>query len=519
MRRTNVRAGAVLAAAVLSLAGCTGSSGAHGATATATGSTSGTSAGRAGEVGGFDVTAENRKPGTTAWNIPQADQASDTELAGFVDHDSVLPGTKLALRVTTTYPTFTVAAYRMGWYGGKGGRLVWSGPGLPRIQQPAPIVKPGNEVDASNWTPSTTIDTRGWPPGLYLLKLSGGGKAKWIPLVVRSSSLAGKLAIVYATPTYEAYNAWGGWSLYTGPHGTRATHVSFNRPYDKSGARLVTAGERQVTALAEKEGLPTAYVSQADISDDPGLVRGARGLVSLGHDEYWTTQMRSAWESARDHGTNLAFLGANALYWRIRIEGRTIVGYKWSAGSDPVQGAQTTAQWRQAPHPDPENSLTGQLYECFPAHGALKVSDPSFFLFNGTGAKSGSTYNGLVGVEIDRAYPIAGTPADLQVVAHSPVQCGSVGPTYSDMTYYTAPSGAGVFASGSMNWAVGLLGPNPNRSYQIDQAASAFSATVTGNLLRAMAAGPMGKTHPSQSNLAGLHESASTSTGTGGPIG
>ena len=506
----------VMVLASLTVAGCSGSGRSPGPTTRPTsGPTSGSSSATA---HGFDVVAENRKPGTTDWNIPAKSQASDTELAGFVDHDSVLPGTPLQLRVTTTQPTFSVAAYRMGWYGGQGGRLVWTGPQLPRIAQPQPLVKPGNEVDASNWKPSTTISTTGWPPGLYLIKLSAAGKAKWIPLVVRSQSLAGRLAIVYATPTYQAYNAWGGWSLYTGPKSTRATHVSFDRPYDKSGARLVTAGERQLTALAEKNGLPTAYASQVDVDRSPALVKGARGLVSLGHDEYWTTNMRSAWESARDGGTNLAFLGANASYWRIRIEGRTIVGYKGDAASDPVQGPQTTARWRQAPSPRPENSLTGQLYECFPARGPLVVIDPSFFLFAGTGASKGAAYNGLVGVEVDRAYPMAGTPATLHVAAHSPVQCGKIGKTYSDVTYYTTASGAGVFASGSMSWAVGLLGPNLNREYGIDQRASDFAAKVTTNLVRAMSAGPMGTSHPAVPNLAGLNAPASTSTGSGGAV-
>ena len=194
---------------------------------------------------GFDVRAENAKPGTRAWQIGADEQADDTQLAGFVDHDSIAPGTKLTLKATTQASRFDITAYRMGWYGGAQGREVAKRTNIAAISQPKPQVKAGNEVDASNWKPNATLDTAGWAPGLYLLKLTadvgGKPKAKWIPLVVRSTSLKGKLGIVYATPTYQAYNEWGGWSLYHGPNGSRATHVSFDRPYDRSGARLVTA--------------------------------------------------------------------------------------------------------------------------------------------------------------------------------------------------------------------------------------------------------------------------------------
>ena len=191
------------------------------------------------------------------------------------------------------------------------------------------------------------------------------------------------------------------------------------------------------------------------------------------------------------------------------------MGYKAEHSDDPVQGPTTTAMWRSAPNPRPENAFVGQLYEAFPAHGAVKVTAPQFFLFRGTGATAGATYPGLLGTEIDRAYPVTGTPKNLQVVAHSPVE-GPSGPTFGDMTYYTNDAGAGVFSTGSMSWAVGVLGPSAG--YGIDARSSAFATRVTANLLHAMARGPMGRTHPAVGNLAGLHASSDTGTGTGGPV-
>ena len=89
--------------------------------------------------------------------------------------------------------------------------------------------------------------------------------------------------------------------------------------------------------------------------------------------------------------------------------------------------------------------------------------------------------------------------------------------TYSDETYYSTSSGAGVFAVGSMLWNKAVAGTNDK--YGIDARSVAFARTVTRNLFSAMAAGPMGWRHPARGNLAALHVPSRTSTGTGGPIG
>ena len=73
------------------------------------------------------------------------------------------------------------------------------------------------------------------------------------------------------------------------------------------------------------------------------MLAGAHGYVSLGHDEYWTPAMRRAVSDARDAGTNLAFLGANTMYWRIRLNeratgpARVVVGYRDDAHLDPLR--------------------------------------------------------------------------------------------------------------------------------------------------------------------------------------
>jgi len=470
--------------------------------------------------------AENAKPGTTAWRLPANRLAGPLELAGYADHVSVRSGQPFRLYVTSTAGAFTVRAFRLGWYGGTGGRLLWTSATVPGRPQPAPTVGPDRMV-STTWQPSLTVPTMGWPAGAYLLLLTAAnGKEKYVPITVRSDSTRGAVVIVDAVNTYQAYNAWGGYSLYHGPHdsfATRSYRVTFDRPYDREGAHFLVQSELPLIQLAERSGVPLAYLTSVDLATDPGALTGARGMVSAGHDEYWTLAMRAAVTKARDAGTNVAFLGANAVYWRVRYEPsrlgpqRIVAGYK-DAGADPVKNRpDTTVKWRSSPYSKTENSLTGMLYECFPAEGSLVVRDPGFFLYAGTGAVRGSSYPGLVATEVDRAYPIAGTPATLQVVAHTPVTCGPGRHTFSDVTYYTVPSGAGVFTTGSMQWVPALHGPDSKHSLRAP--AVAFARTVTLNLLRAMAAGPLGRTHPARPNLATLGASPSTSTGTGGQVG
>lgn len=465
------------------------------------------------------IVQENARKGSTAWRL--GSKAPDAVLTGYADAVSVTPGTKVTLKVRAT-TAYTVTAFRIGWYAGTGGRLVYTSPSQPAMAQPKPTTNSLLTVSAAAWKPSLTVDTTGWTPGSYLLKLATStGAGHYVPLTVRTADNAGRLVLLAATSTYQAYNTWGGYSLYKGPTPSdpRASVVSYDRPYDQDGARFALGYEGPIVREAERLGLNLGYATSLDLDQrGAATLAGADGVVSPGHDEYWSVPMRTAVENARDAGTNLAFLGANAVYWRVRFEasGRRMVGYKFDARTaDPVKGATNTGMWRWYRS---EASLTGQQYECFPARGAFVVADPSFFLFAGAGASKGSSYPGLVGVEIDRAYPAGTSPASTQVVGHSPVQCAAVGKTFSDMTYYTTTSGAGVVDVGTMNWRSGVSHASAV-PVGLTPASVKFATAVTDNLLTAMAAGPMGKSHPSRPNLASIKPAASTSTGTGGSDG
>ncbi|HMT32481.1 MAG TPA: hypothetical protein PKA99_07615 [Dermatophilaceae bacterium] len=457
--------------------------------------------------------AENAQPGSASWQV--ASVAEIDQLAGYTDVASIAAGDSFRLMARSALGKVTVTAYRMGWYAGAGARQVWQSDPLDAPTQPPPSVERinGSPLVSAGWKPLLTVPSQEWPAGSYLLVLQGGGKGRYVPMTIRPASLAGALVVVNPTATWEAYNTWGAGSLYEGGGGADVpSRVSFDRPNTDNASHFLLDALPYLQR-AEKLGMPAAYVTSADL-ELPGVLAGTAGVASVGHDEYWTVPMRRAVEAARDAGSNLAFLGGNAMFWRVRFErqGRVLVGFKARAAQDPVRGATTTAKWREDPTPDPENSVLGLLYECYPASGAFTIYTPDFFLYAGTGVTRDTSFPGLVGVESDRAYPIAGTPDSLQVVAHSTITCGSGRTTTHDAVYYTASSGAGVFSIGTIQWANAVGGT------AVNAAGVAFARQVTDTLFQAMVAGPMGRAHPSVPNLASIKANPATSTGTGGPL-
>jgi N,N-dimethylformamidase beta subunit-like protein len=455
--------------------------------------------------------AENRAPGTWHWRLTNTGAPGAIE--GYTNRVSVLPGQPFTLYVSTTAASFRVRAFRMGWYHRARARQVWRSATVPGRTQPGPRIAAATRMVTAPWKPSLTVPTKGWPPGAYLLRLdAAGGAQRYVPVTVRSPVTKGKVVLLLTVTTWQAYNLWGGYSLYDGPGGYagRSYAVSFDRPYAGSGADQFLYFDQPAIALAERTaGLPLAYETDVDADQHPALLRDARAVISLGHDEYYSARMRSAMLAARDAGTNLAFLGANAMYRHIRFASsplgpdRTEICYK-DAGLDPVRHrdpAATTQNWRDPPDPRPESAITGVFYECNPVSAPYVVYDPRNWIFAGTRVRKGTSFPGLAGPEYDRVNPAVPFPKPLEVLAHSPLTCDGTR-SYADSAYYTVPSGAGVFASGTMRWVCGMRGPACGHG--VGRAARAFVDSATVNLLRAFAAGPAGRTHPAHSNLASV---------------
>jgi hypothetical protein len=455
------------------------------------------------------VVNENAKPGTTRWRIPPG---APRDIQGYADHVSAVIGARVKLYVDTTAPSFHAVAFRLGYYQGLGGRRIWRSHEHDGIVQTSATTDATTNMIETDWARSMTFRiTKAWVQGSYLLKLvsSTGGQA-YIPFVVRNDRSTAALVIQHQVFTWQAYNNWGGASLYRGTDGTFATRsraVSFDRPYAGRGAAAMIRA-LPLISLVEQDGTDVTYSTDLDLERRPSLLLQHRALVTLNHDEYWSTGMRDAVESARSAGVNFVNLGANAIFRHIRLEDsplgadRRVICYKVRA-EDPLNGvddAEVTVNWREPPLRDPESAVLGSMYACDRArHVDLVVTDPSAWVFAGTGLQAGDVIGGAIDQEYDRIFVGAPTPASTEVLAHSPVPChGS--PSWADATYYTASSGAGTVNLATLGWLQTLAcGPPAQDAWCADSAVA-----ITRTVLTEAAKGPLGVAHPAAPNTAEL---------------
>jgi hypothetical protein len=464
---------------------------------------------------------ENSRPGSTGW--AHVGTSYQGQLEGFADRVSATHGDRVTLYVNTAEPGAHVEIYRMGWYGGDGGRLVSTTPRFKGQRQPAPETTAGVNTVECHWQPSVSFEVeQSWMPGNYLLRLvADDGIAEWVPLTVRDDTSTAAVVMQNSVTTWQAYNLWGGYSLYYGqsPGGgqsfaDRARVVSFDRPYTyhwAAGSADWLGNEFPFLMLAERHGLDLAYWTDVDLHQHPERLAKHRALVSLGHDEYWSMAMRQGAQSALAAGVNLAFLGANACYRHIRLEdsplgpGRREVCYK-DGSEDPLNGSDpsdSTWNWALGPDPRPESELIGDMYQSYEGSGAMVVADASSWLLRGTGLPDGARISSVVGSEFDGYAPALPGPRDVSLVCHSPTNSAS-GHGFSDMTWYTVPKGGGVFASGTASF-VGKLWDNPGTlpTGFAPRAVAGVTAPlekITLNLLAVIGEGPASRSFPSTAN-------------------
>lgn len=475
------------------------------------------------------LAAENALSGTSGWKITTP--AHNGEISGYADITSVPAGQAFSLFVSTTGTSFHVEAYRMGYYHGTGGRLLWTSPETTAVAQPRATVAPTLNLVEAGWQPSLRVTTTGWPEGTYLLKLvANTGKEQYVPITLRNDASTAAYVIINAVTTWQAYNLWGGYDLYEGKNGNgsdfahRARSVSFDRPIlfgDGTGDYLGL--EYPAVSLAESLGLDVTYLTDVDLNARPAQLLQHRAVFTMGHDEYYSRAIRDALEAARDHGVNLAFLGANSVFRHIRFDSsplgpdRRIIDYK-SAREDPLYGfnnAEVTVSWRDPPNNNPESQLIGNFYQCNPARADMVIVDPSNWLFAGTNAVEGQHLPKVIGSEYDRYEPNVPGPANVEILTHSPVVCHGKS-DFADATYYTAASGAGVFASGTIDFVA-----NMDVNCEPVGCGGRVLGKVMANLLAAFGAGPAGRSHPSNPTQSSIRSqppvttTSSTVPGTG----
>ncbi len=472
------------------------------------------------------IIAENARTGT-AWWVTTNQAAGDIE--GYADQVSAQVGETVTLRVNTKASTFHVEAFRMGYYQGIGARRVWTSAEVPGSRQAAPtLIAPTNTVECQ-WNPSIkiAIDPT-WLPGVYLLKLVGAtGEQGFVPLCIRDDASKAAVLIMQGVTSWQAYNRWGGYSLYYGNKGgalsyiqspgggtyaDRARIVSYDRPYSHdwaSGASDFVGNELPVVMQAEQLGLDVSYWTDIDLHERPELLASHHALVTLGHDEYWSLEMRNGAQTAVQQGLNIAFLGANACYRQIRLEpspvgpDRHVVCYK-SAAEDPMTGknnAVVTVNWDQSPVNNPESLLTGSTYQDIAGNADVVISDPNSWALAGTGLTAGQRLPKAMQGEFDRYEPGPSSPANADIIAHSLVT--NRRGNYSDITWYTAQGGGGVFDTGNASW-VGELSNAPLIPSNVLPAAvpgvTEYLLRIMLNVYSVLGTGPASVTHPSTGN-------------------
>jgi hypothetical protein len=437
------------------------------------------------------VVSENARPGTADWQLSRP--ATKREIEGYASATSVPRGGTIALYVNTRSTTYLLEVFRVGWYEGLGARRVFGPVTVAGTVQAEPAMQAATGLVDCAWADPYVLATDDtWTSGVYLARLTANdsGAQSYIVFVVRDDDRAADLLFQSSVTTYQAYNPWGGKSLYHwgSSEQQRAAMVSFNRPYAANPAAPCGAGAGEFLAnlqphpdaygpsnagwecnmlrWLEREGHDVAYCTNLDTHARPDSLRRCKAFLSVGHDEYWSWEMRRNVEAARDVGVHLGFFSANSAYWQVRLEpspasgsaDRIMVCHK-KAKRDPLLASEprrVTDKWRSSTVDRPEEQLIGVMYAGDPVDGDIVIAAASHWVFDRTGLANGARLRGLLGYEVDSVQGQG--PAGVQILAASPWTTLTEPRRHgvAHMSLYEAPSGALVFATGSIQWAWGL---------------------------------------------------------------
>jgi hypothetical protein len=450
------------------------------------------------------IVVENQNPGTNAWRFYESGRTRSLgpnhRIVGYPSATSVNKGQPISFHVSV-YPTqtFDIDIYRLGYYGGTGGRLMLSVNGIQGQQQPDCPLDISTGLVECRWSRSYTLTVpMTWTTGIYMVMLKAGAAnfENQFSFAVRDDSRAADILYQQPVTTYQAYNDYPrgtnrAMSLYDFNSvqqttlGTRyAVKVSFDRPletpqvYDPdiypekypNGDSADFGWETDLIAWLEKEGYDVSYTTDVDTHVNPTRLLQYEIALSAGHDEYWTSEMMDAWERARDAGIDLVFSGADVATFQIRFEpsaagvpDRIIVCYKVAA-LDPEPVLRKKAIDMSAAGRPPQQ-LVGVQYITFhdnPIVQTTTVRNTQHWAFEGTGLTDGAFVGRLNGYEVDRLRPEFPGPISTTyaMLAEAPFVSIDGFTTTAQMSIYQAPSGAWVFASGTSSWPWALNRPD-----------------------------------------------------------
>jgi hypothetical protein len=416
---------------------------------------------------------ENAKVGSSGWIIPTSQIATNHEIEGYASASSVNRGDSIQLFVNTAASLYRIEIWRLGWYNGAGGRLIATSM-QSRTPQPACPTDPATLLTDCQWQspyvlqipPPASDPTSHWTSGIYVAKLTAGSgpKSSYITFTVRDDARKAQIRFELSTNTWEAYEDWGGHSLYSSP---RAFKVSFNRPFQRgagTGNMLASGWDIAALRFVEREGYDVTYAADLDAHLNAAELLNHKILFFPSHHEYWSTPMRNNVQAAIDTGVSAVFFGSNNVYWQVRFENdsagvpdRVMVCYKSTA--DPIiatDPALTTVRFRDAPVNLPEEKMLGVMFNGngLGFHSDVFVADATHWIFSGTGVHTGDDVGEYLGQEVDSQFGLH--PANTVVLLNSPFTGVTGGSGTSQTVIYQAPSGSYVFSAGTSDFVLGL---------------------------------------------------------------
>lgn len=449
------------------------------------------------------IADENANPGSNGFRLTKPAGDTLTPIAAYARQSSVKAGERVSICVRAAAAT-TVECdiYRIGYYQGLGGRLVERLPAT--AVGPAPAVRVDavtglTQIDAPvAFTPLVRSD---WVSGIYVAKITDPQGWECVAMfAVRDDRRA---AIIYQQPTltYAAYTGAPtgvGKALYdaqseptpTVSGRARAVEVTLDRPHHTSGFGDLLNYEIDGIKWLEANGYDVTYQTVVDTAERPDRLLAAQIVVSAGHDEYWPQATMDAFHTARDAGVHLAFFGGNIAYWRVRLgaaedgrPNRVMTCYKTADTAVHDPSGHATDLYRRLGAP--EHALLGSHWD-----GGYQYTNAPFtptntnhWFWSGSGAVAGGAIGtNILGYEMDRHDPGATQPpgSGVTLLSSSTFLNNGVGPSKeSNATIYQAPSGAYVFAAGTISWTWGLGRPGYTNS---------IIQVATANLLNRMLA-------------------------------
>ena len=157
--------------------------------------------------------------------------------------------------------------------------------------------------------------------------------------------------------------------------------------------------EQPFVEWAERAGYKMEYAVNSDLEFHPENLKHYRLVLSVGHDEYWSSPMRDHLEAFIAGGGNVAFFSGNSVCWQVRSEdnGRSLVGWKEAYKQDPYYESGDhkllTTLWCSRLINRPENQLTGVSFAYGGYHRFLisfrTVGEPTRSIDQTTGSSKG----------------------------------------------------------------------------------------------------------------------------------